>query len=128
MGPLATEPQRGDVSTYGNQISGSVEATHVMLFFVLDLFVCIHRERVGQVPPTNVREKDSLLATGLLAVPTRLPIFRWSEVISHVPCGGNADFPPGRLLIFATLEEIDGPGGLLGSAGPGIRWEECSVK
>lgn len=52
---------------------------------------------------------------------------RWAEVISHVPCGGNSQFPAGRLLIDATLEEIDGSGGILGSAGPTRIWSGCNV-
>ncbi|CAM9593844.1 unnamed protein product, partial [Laminaria digitata] len=44
---------------------------------------------------------------------------KWSEVITHVPCGGSG----GRLGINATLVEIDGDGGAdglnrLGYAGP----------
>ena len=50
---------------------------------------------------------------------------RWSEVITHVPCGGNDANPPGRLLISSTLEEIDGFGGILGSAGPSSIWSDC---
>ena len=52
---------------------------------------------------------------------------RWSEVITHVPCGGNDDYPAGRLLITATLEEIDGNGGTLGSAGPSSVWTACKT-
>ncbi|CAN0521053.1 unnamed protein product, partial [Laminaria digitata] len=50
---------------------------------------------------------------------------RWSEVITHVPCGGNDDNPAGRLLISSTLETIDGVGGVLGSAGPSQIWTSC---
>ena len=51
---------------------------------------------------------------------------RWSEVVTHVPCGGNAEFPAGRLLITSTLQEIDGVGGTLGSAGPESVWSGCT--
>lgn len=44
-----------------------------------------------------------------------------------MPCGGNSVYPPGRLLISATLEAIDGPGGVLGSAGPRYSWSACPV-
>ena len=54
-------------------------------------------------------------------------MYRWSEVITHVPCGGNDDYPAGRLLITATLEEIDGNGGTLGSAGPSSVWTACKT-
>ncbi|CAM9592507.1 unnamed protein product, partial [Laminaria digitata] len=50
---------------------------------------------------------------------------RWSEVITHVPCGGSNDNPAGRLLISSTLQEIDGPGNVLGSAGPSMIWSAC---
>ncbi|CAN0512576.1 unnamed protein product, partial [Laminaria digitata] len=50
---------------------------------------------------------------------------RWSEVITHVPCGGNDDNPAGRLFISSTLETIDGEGGILGSAGPSQIWTSC---
>ena len=43
-------------------------------------------------------------------------------MITHIPCGGD---PAGRLLISATLEEIDGSGGILGSAGPTSVWTSC---
>eukprot|EP00904_Undaria_pinnatifida_P013073 jgi/Undpi1/8897/HiC_scaffold_25.g11359.m1 len=52
---------------------------------------------------------------------------RWSEVITHVPCGGNNDYPAGRLLITATLAGIDGSGGTLGSAGPTSVWSSCKT-
>ncbi|CAN0394128.1 unnamed protein product, partial [Laminaria digitata] len=50
---------------------------------------------------------------------------RWSEIITHVPCGGNSANPAGRLLIRSTLEEIDGLRGVLGSAGPSSVWRSC---
>ena len=50
---------------------------------------------------------------------------RWSEVITHVPCGGSSTYPAGRILISATLEAIDGPGNTLGSAGPSSVWNLC---
>ena len=52
-------------------------------------------------------------------------LHRWAEVVTHVPCGGNDDFPPGRLLIEATLDAIDGVGGVLGFAGPTMVWSDC---
>eukprot|EP00904_Undaria_pinnatifida_P006370 jgi/Undpi1/2863/HiC_scaffold_14.g06240.m1 len=52
---------------------------------------------------------------------------RWSQVITHVPCGGTVAYPAGRLLISATLEEIDGSGGTLGSAGPTSIWNACNT-
>eukprot|EP00904_Undaria_pinnatifida_P013079 jgi/Undpi1/8901/HiC_scaffold_25.g11363.m1 len=52
---------------------------------------------------------------------------RWSQVITHVPCGGTNDYPAGRLLISATLKEIDGTGGTLGSAGPTSIWNSCNT-
>ena len=52
---------------------------------------------------------------------------RWSEVITHVPCGGNPEFPAGRLLITSTLDAIDGVGGTLGSAGPDSVWRGCTT-
>lgn len=52
---------------------------------------------------------------------------RWAEVITHVPCGGTTANPAGRLLITAELKEIDGAGGILGSAGPTSIWYECNV-
>ena len=49
-------------------------------------------------------------------------VCRWSEVITHVPCGGSPTYPAGRLFINSTLDEIDGAGGdegnVLGFAGP----------
>lgn len=50
---------------------------------------------------------------------------RWEEIITHVPCGGSATSPAGQLLISATIEPIDGPGGTLGFAGPTSVWSEC---
>lgn len=50
---------------------------------------------------------------------------RWAEVITHVPCGGMWYTPPGRLLITAALENIDGPDGTLGSAGPSSDLTAC---
>ena len=50
---------------------------------------------------------------------------RWSEIITHVPCGGSSDNPAGRLMISSTLEQIDGVGGVLGSAGPTNVWNSC---
>ncbi|CAM9790169.1 unnamed protein product, partial [Laminaria digitata] len=50
---------------------------------------------------------------------------RWSEIITHVPCGGSSTNPAGRLLISSTLEEIDGQGKVLGSAGPRNVWGSC---
>lgn len=52
---------------------------------------------------------------------------RWSEVISHVPCGGTFVAPPGELLITAELKQLDGPGGLLGQAGPDGIWFGCQA-
>ena len=52
-------------------------------------------------------------------------VCRWSEVITHVPCGGTSVYPAGRLLISATLEPIDGINGILGSAGPDEVWTDC---
>ena len=43
-------------------------------------------------------------------------------MITHIPCGGD---PARRLLISATLEGIDGSGGILGSAGPTSVWTSC---
>lgn len=48
-------------------------------------------------------------------------------MITHVPCGGSADNPAGRLLISSALEEIDGVGGVLGSAGPNNVWNACNT-
>ena len=42
-----------------------------------------------------------------------------------MPCGGNSVYPAGRILISATLEEIDGAGGTLGSAGRTLYWTSC---
>lgn len=50
---------------------------------------------------------------------------RWAEVVTHVPCGGTEDVPGGRLLITATLAEIDGVGGAAGSARPSNVWNAC---
>ena len=50
---------------------------------------------------------------------------RWSEVITHVPCGGDASSPPGQLLIEVSLEGIDGELGVLGFAGPTRVWSDC---
>ncbi|CAM9902971.1 unnamed protein product, partial [Laminaria digitata] len=50
---------------------------------------------------------------------------RWSEIITHVPCGGSSTVPAGRLLISATLEPIDGAGNTLGFAGPTRIWSLC---
>ncbi|CAM9710418.1 unnamed protein product, partial [Laminaria digitata] len=54
---------------------------------------------------------------------------RWAEVITHVPCGGTSNLPAGRLLITATLAEIDGAGNgegnQLGFAGPTNFWRDC---
>ena len=44
-----------------------------------------------------------------------------------MPCGGTTEFPAGRLLISATLQEIDGFGGVLGFAGPTAVWRGCST-
>ena len=62
-----------------------------------------------------------------LIIRTRNRTCRWSNVITHVPCGGSANFPAGRLLISSTLTEIDGVGGTLGSAGPGSVWSSCNT-
>lgn len=48
-------------------------------------------------------------------------------MITHVPCGRSRDYPAGRLLIEATIEEIDGVGGILGSAGPKEVWRPCFI-
>ena len=60
---------------------------------------------------------------------TRNGSCRWAEVLTHVPCGGSADNPAGRLLITATLTTIDGPGddegNTLGFAGPTQFWNAC---
>lgn len=42
-----------------------------------------------------------------------------------MPCGGTPQIPGGRLLISATLEAIDGVGGVTGSAGVGSVWSGC---
>lgn len=47
-------------------------------------------------------------------------------MITHVPCGGSPTYPAGRLLINATLEAIDGVGGVLGNAGPRLVWS-CQI-
>lgn len=52
---------------------------------------------------------------------------RWSEVVTHVPCGGTTEFPAGRLLISATLKGVDGVGGVLGFAGPTAVWRGCNT-
>lgn len=52
---------------------------------------------------------------------------RWAKLITHVPCGGAADYPAGRLLITSTLEEIDGVDGVLGFAGPSNVWGSCNT-
>lgn len=60
------------------------------------------------------------------AAPQQMPLFcRWSDVITHVPCGGNIQYPAGRLEITATLEDIDGAGRTHGSAGPRSVWASC---
>ena len=48
-------------------------------------------------------------------------------MITHVPCGGNSNDPAGRLLISSILEEIDGVGGVLGSAGADNVWSSCKT-
>lgn len=50
---------------------------------------------------------------------------RWAEVITHVPCGGDAVSPPGQLRIEAALAEIDGEFGVVGLAGPTRVWADC---
>lgn len=50
---------------------------------------------------------------------------RWSQVITHVPCGGSPGSPAGRLLISSTLGIIDGVEGVLGFAGPTNVWADC---
>lgn len=52
---------------------------------------------------------------------------RWASVITHVPCGGSSTYPAGRVLISASLQGIDGPGGILGSAGPLSIWTSCDI-
>ncbi|MEP0661194.1 MAG: hypothetical protein ABJC87_18300 [Roseobacter sp.] len=56
-------------------------------------------------------------------------VCRWSEIVTHVPCGGSVLSPAGRFFISSTLEEIDGAGGddgnILGFAGPTAIWTEC---
>lgn len=52
-------------------------------------------------------------------------VHRWAELVTHVPCGGTEDVPAGRLLITATLAEIDGVGGAVGSARPSNVWNGC---
>ncbi|MEP4804232.1 MAG: hypothetical protein ABJZ69_07465 [Hyphomicrobiales bacterium] len=56
---------------------------------------------------------------------------RWAEIITHVPCGGSPENPPGRLLITATLADIDGPGdddgNTLGFASPTSTWNDCNT-
>ena len=68
----------------------------------------------------------SVSANSLIFIPqTLVRLRRWSEIITHVPCGGSTENPAGRLLISSTLEEIDGVGGVLGSAGPSDVWNSC---
>ncbi|CAM9299024.1 unnamed protein product, partial [Laminaria digitata] len=54
---------------------------------------------------------------------------RWAEVITHVPCGGAPGIPAGRLLITATLLDIDGAGddefNFFGFGGVTSVWDEC---
>ncbi|CAN0470178.1 unnamed protein product, partial [Scytosiphon promiscuus] len=56
---------------------------------------------------------------------------RWSEVITHVPCGGSTQSPAGLLTISATLEDIDGAGdgqgNIFGFAGPTGIWSGCQT-
>lgn len=53
---------------------------------------------------------------------------RWGEVIinQRCPTAANSVFP-GRLLIYATLEYIDGPGELLGLAAPDEVLDGCPM-
>lgn len=64
-----------------------------------------------------------------LSIQTLNCLCRWSEVITHVPCGGNVINPAGRLLIGSTLAEIDGDrdedGNILGFAGPRSLHDGC---
>ncbi len=49
---------------------------------------------------------------------------RWESVITHVPGGGAPGYPAGELIIKCNLNYIDGPDGVLGSAGPEGIWDE----
>jgi len=53
--------------------------------------------------------------------PTRLPVWRWAEVISRTPCGTGVN------TITATIMNIDGVGGTLGRAGPTSIYTNCPV-
>lgn len=57
--------------------------------------------------------------------PSVVRAYRWAEVITHIPCGGTDEIPGGRLLVSATLGEIDGVGGTYGGAAPTNIWSEC---
>ena len=50
-------------------------------------------------------------------------------MVTHPRCnvGGSTTYPAGRLLISATLEDIDGEYGVLGSAGPTSVWSSCTL-
>lgn len=61
----------------------------------------------------------------IFAIPTLNRLCRWSEVVTHVPCGGNPTYPAGRLLISCMLKAIDGSGGTFGAAGPTDVWQTC---
>lgn len=69
----------------------------------------------GMYPPASFFPSPS---SRDISFPRGHDAHRWTSVITHVPCGGSRTHPAGRLLISATLEEMDGPNGRLGSAGP----------
>lgn len=76
-------------------------------------------------PSTHLTERTHG-PDNLPAPDARFP-FRWAKVISRVPCGGSEEFPAGQLLIVATIEEIDGPGEIVGFAGSTNTWSSCPV-
>lgn len=48
-------------------------------------------------------------------------------MVTHVPCGGDDIDPAGRILITASISDIDGPGVASGLGGPRGVWEECII-
>jgi len=54
-------------------------------------------------------------------------LYRWSDVITHVPCGGSHVHPGGHLVINASLSPIDGSGGVIGQAYPAAVWFQCPL-
>lgn len=48
-------------------------------------------------------------------------------MITHVPCGGDDEFPGGRLLISVIADSVDNLGAFVSSGKSTRHWTECNV-